>query len=74
MGAHLDSWDLGVGAVDDGVGVVTMLKAAEAIVHGGVQPLRTIRVLLFTGENKDYWACANGFGSMGPRCPNWFAL
>lgn len=52
LGAHLDSWDLGEGAIDDGFGVVAMLGAVDAIVKSGVKPRRTIRVILFTGEEQ----------------------
>lgn len=48
VGAHLDSWDLGQGAVDDGAGVGIVLAAARAFVkHPGE---RTLRVVLFAAE------------------------
>jgi len=50
VGAHLDSWDLGTGSTDDGTGVSTVLAAAAAIQKSGVRPRRTIRFVLFTGE------------------------
>lgn len=52
VGGHLDSWDLAEGSTDDGVGVVTTLGAAEAIVRSGFKPRRTIRFVLFTGEEE----------------------
>jgi len=52
LGAHLDSWDLGQGATDDGFGSVAVLAAAEAIAHSGFRPIRTIRFVLFTGEEQ----------------------
>ena len=52
LSAHLDSWDLGTGAIDDGAGVATVLGAAEAIVKSGKKPRRTIRFILFTGEEQ----------------------
>jgi len=52
VGGHLDSWDLAEGSTDDGVGVATTLGAAEAIVRSGFKPLRTIRFVLFTGEEQ----------------------
>jgi carboxypeptidase Q len=52
VGGHLDSWDLAEGATDDGVGVATTLGAAEAIKQAGVKPRRTIRFVLFTGEEQ----------------------
>jgi carboxypeptidase Q len=52
VGGHLDSWDLAQGATDDGCGVATTLGAAEAIVASGFKPRRTIRFVLFTGEEQ----------------------
>jgi carboxypeptidase Q len=52
IGAHLDSWDLSESASDDGAGVVTVLGAADAIIRSGVRPRRTIRIVLFTGEEE----------------------
>jgi carboxypeptidase Q len=52
VGGHLDSWDLSQGATDDGCGVATTLGAAEAIVASGFKPKRTIRFVLFTGEEQ----------------------
>ena len=52
LGAHLDSWDLGTGAVDDGFGVAAVLGSAKAILSAGVKPKRTIRFILFTGEEQ----------------------
>lgn len=51
MGAHLDSWDLGTGAVDDGAGVGIVVGAAKLILdHAPRRPARTIRVVLFGAE------------------------
>ncbi len=52
VGGHLDSWDLGEGTTDNGSGVATTLGAAEAIMHSGQRPRRTIRFVLFTGEEQ----------------------
>ncbi len=52
VGAHLDSWDLAQGTTDNGTGVCVVLEAARAIVKSGVQPRRTIRFVLFTGEEQ----------------------
>lgn len=51
-GGHLDSWDLASGATDNGCGSATALGAAEAIVRSGLKPKRTIRIVLFTGEEQ----------------------
>jgi Zn-dependent M28 family amino/carboxypeptidase len=50
IGAHLDSWDVGQGAHDDGAGVVTMMQALQTLAKLGLHPRRTIRVVLFTNE------------------------
>ncbi len=52
VGAHLDSWDLSPGATDDGTGVAAVIAAAHAIHGSGVRPDRTIRFVLFTGEEQ----------------------
>lgn len=50
-GAHLDSWDLGTGAVDDGAGVAIVVAATKLIMdHLPRAPRRTIRVVLFGSE------------------------
>jgi len=50
LGAHLDTWDVGQGAADDGAGCVAVLEAARLLQVAGLRPRRTIRVVLFTGE------------------------
>lgn len=50
IGAHIDSWDVGQGAQDDGVGCVTMVQALTVLRRLGLRPRRTIRVVLFTNE------------------------
>ena len=52
IGAHLDSWDLGTGATDNGTGSTAVLEAARALKKSGVKPKRTIRFILFTGEEQ----------------------
>jgi carboxypeptidase Q len=52
LGAHLDSWDLATGSIDDGFGVAAILGAAKSIIGSGVKPKRTIRIILFTGEEQ----------------------
>jgi hypothetical protein len=49
LGAHLDSWDLGTGALDNGVNCALVVEVARALA-AGPPPLRTIRFVLFTGE------------------------
>ena len=50
IGGHIDSWDVGQGAHDDGAGIATMMQAARVLQQLGLQPRRTIRVVLFTNE------------------------
>jgi len=50
IGGHLDSWDVGQGAHDDGVGVVSCIEAIRLLKSLGLQPRRTIRVILFMNE------------------------
>jgi hypothetical protein len=50
LGAHLDSWDAGVGAIDDAAGVGIMMGAAKLIAGLDGKPRRTIRVVLFANE------------------------
>jgi carboxypeptidase Q len=52
VGAHLDSWDLSEGATDNGTGATSVLAAADAILRSGQRPRRTIRFVLFTGEEQ----------------------
>ena len=52
VGAHLDSWDLSEGTTDNGTGSASVLGAADAIVRSGTKPRRTIRFVLFTGEEQ----------------------
>lgn len=52
VGAHLDSWDLAQGTTDNGTGSCIVLEAARLIVKSGVKPKRTIRFVLFTGEEQ----------------------
>lgn len=49
IGAHLDSWDLGTGALDNGVNSALVVEVARAIAAGS-RPKRTVRFVLFTGE------------------------
>lgn len=50
LGAHLDSWDEGTGAIDDGAGIGSMMAAAAMIGQMEQRPNRSIRVLLFAAE------------------------
>ncbi|MDX2165558.1 MAG: M20/M25/M40 family metallo-hydrolase [Deltaproteobacteria bacterium] len=50
LGAHIDSWDVGQGASDDGAGCVAVMEALRLLRRSGLTPRRTVRVVLFTGE------------------------
>ncbi|HWN71462.1 MAG TPA: M20/M25/M40 family metallo-hydrolase, partial [Haliangium sp.] len=50
IGCHIDSWDVGQGAHDDGAGCVVMMQALTVLRELGLRPRRTIRVVLFTNE------------------------
>jgi hypothetical protein len=50
VGGHLDSWDLGQGAHDDGAGVVHSMEVLRLFKVLGIKPKRTIRVVLFMNE------------------------
>lgn len=50
IGGHLDSWDVGQGAHDDGAGVVAALQALALMKQLGIQPRRTIRVVFWVNE------------------------
>lgn len=52
IGGHLDSWDLGTGAVDDGAGCAITMAAAEFLNRHGLKPKRSIRVVLFANEEQ----------------------
>src|ERR1051326_9003324 len=55
LGAHLDSWDLGTGADDNGANAALVIDAARAIHELKLKPRRTIRFVLFTGEEQGMW-------------------
>jgi carboxypeptidase Q len=50
IGAHIDSWDVGQGAHDDGAGVVAVIEAMRLLRSLDLKPQRTIRAVLFTNE------------------------
>ena len=50
IGGHIDSWDVGAGAQDDGSGIIASLEAAAIIKKLGFHPRRTLRVVFWTNE------------------------
>ena len=55
LGAHVDSWDEGTGALDDGAGIGSMMAAAAFIGQMDERPRRSIRVILFSGEEIGFY-------------------
>ncbi len=52
LGAHLDSWELGTGALDNGCNAALLIDALRAIKASGLQPRRSMRFILFSGEEE----------------------
>ena len=52
VGAHVDSWDGATGATDNGAGCAAVLEAARLIARAGVEPRRTLRFVLWSGEEQ----------------------
>jgi carboxypeptidase Q len=50
LGGHIDSWDIGQGAMDDGGGAVAAWEAVRLMEELGLRPRRTVRVVLWTNE------------------------
>ena len=53
VSGHLDSWDLGTGALDDGAGVVTAMETAKILQQLHLHPKRTLRVIAWMDEEND---------------------
>ncbi|MEZ4987599.1 MAG: M20/M25/M40 family metallo-hydrolase [Saprospiraceae bacterium] len=68
VGGHLDSWDVGQGAHDDGAGCVQAMDVVSLLKKVGYRPKRTIRCVLFMNEEsglggaKAYWEASNKAG------------
>ncbi len=58
IGAHLDSWDLGTGAEDNGVNAAMIIDIARSFKALGLAPRRTVRFVLFTGEEQGLFGSA----------------
>jgi carboxypeptidase Q len=67
VGGHLDSWIAGTGATDNGAGVIVAMEAVRILKALNVKPRRTIRILLWTGEEQGLYGsrgyCRDHFGS-----------
>jgi carboxypeptidase Q len=55
IGAHLDSWDSGTGAEDDGANCAMLIDLARQMRRLELRPRRTVRFILFTGEEQGMW-------------------
>jgi carboxypeptidase Q len=58
LGAHLDSWDLGTGAEDNGANCALVIQSLRTMKALGLKPRRTIRFVLFTGEEQGMFGSA----------------
>jgi len=74
VGGHLDSWDLGQGAVDNGTGAVTVLEAARAFSKSGIVPEATIRFVLFMGEESGLCGSDAYVAQHGSELARWRAM
>ena len=70
LGAHLDSWHAGTGATDNGAGTIVMMEAVRILKALDIQPRRTIRIGLWSGEEEGLLGSQgyvqNHFGSRPP--------
>ncbi len=73
MGGHIDSWDVGEGAQDDGSGCVAAMQAAHLIRKLGLKPKRTIRVVLWTNEENGLAGSRAYRQWIGPKIANHIA-
>jgi hypothetical protein len=73
LGGHLDSWQSGTGATDNGVGAVAAMEAVRILQAAHLQPRRTIRIALWTGEEEGLLGSkayvASHFGSYVTNAP-----
>ncbi|HUP60061.1 MAG TPA: M20/M25/M40 family metallo-hydrolase [Thermoanaerobaculia bacterium] len=67
IGGHLDSWDLGTGAIDDGSGVVMVMETMRVLKELGIQPKRTIRAVLFMNEENGLRGGRQYFANVAKR-------
>lgn len=66
LGAHLDSWDLGTGALDDGAGVAIVIETVRLVREMKLTPRRTLRVVLFANEEFGLTG-ANAYANQPPE-------
>jgi carboxypeptidase Q len=73
IGGHIDSWDVGQGAQDDGAGCVVSMEAARILVDLGIRPRRTVRVVLWTNEENGTAGAEHYRDSLGDDVRRTFA-
>jgi Zn-dependent M28 family amino/carboxypeptidase len=59
LGAHFDSWHTGTGTTDNAAGSVVMLEAVRILKSLGLQPRRTVKIALWTGEEQGLFGSIN---------------
>jgi len=78
LGGHLDSWHSATGATDNAIGCAIMMEAARILKTLGVEPRRTIRVALWSGEEEGLLGSLayvkEHFGSFEAQKPEWSKL
>ena len=67
IGGHLDSWDLGTGAIDNGSGCAMIMETMRAIRELGIRPKRTIRAVLFMNEENGLRGARAYFAGVAAR-------
>ena len=67
LGGHLDSWDVGTGASDDGAGCIVTWEALRLMKKLGIRPRRTVRLVLWTNEEHGMHGAAAYGARYAPR-------
>ena len=73
IGGHLDSWDLGTGAIDNGAGVAGVMETVRVFSSLGIRPKRTVRVVLFMNEENGLDGARAYLAAHEEDLPNHFA-
>ncbi len=73
VSAHLDSWDLGTGAIDDGGGIAVALEAAQLMHQIKLHPKRTLRIIAWMDEENDGSGSSQYMKDHGAEFPNYIA-
>ncbi|MCC6415364.1 MAG: M28 family peptidase [Opitutaceae bacterium] len=67
IGGHFDSWDLGQGAIDNGIGVAQLFGVAKALQAHAKENLRTVELVWFNGEEQGLWGSRHHAPTLGDR-------